>query len=166
MKELICLCQSMESHSIQLERSQEDLATILVNLKSLVHFESQRVLIQEIGMVAGSKPREEPSTLISQVNEYLQDSIALFQGDSKFYHEFRGVLKCLPCEEIRQPLCEDLMEEWTAYSRDGKEDTSSRLQDKCRTVFLLSQLCVQRLTLIDTLLAALDQLDFSVKYPI
>lgn len=40
MKELICLCHTMECHGIQLERSQEDLAAILVNLKSLIHFES------------------------------------------------------------------------------------------------------------------------------
>lgn len=45
MKELICLCHAMERHGIQLERTQEDLATILANLKSLVQFESSRILI-------------------------------------------------------------------------------------------------------------------------
>lgn len=40
------------------------------------------------------------------------------------------------------------------------------MQDKCRTLFLLSHIQEQRLTFIDTLLAALDKLDFSVKYPI
>lgn len=38
--------------------------------------------------------------------------MSLFQGDQKFYHEFRRVLKALPCQEIRHPLFEDLMEEW------------------------------------------------------
>jgi hypothetical protein len=83
-----------------------------------------------------------------------------FQEDHEFYTDFKTVLGSLPLKEVRLPLAETLREEWTI----DHPDTSATLQERCRTLFLLSH--IQPEGFIENVVSSLDRLDFSVKYPI
>ncbi|TNV86267.1 hypothetical protein FGO68_gene12591 [Halteria grandinella] len=170
MKHLQALSIMLQHFDVKLQNTEEDIAKLSLSLKSVVHFESQRVLIQEysnIGMKDSCLDKHQAKKF---VNEYIQRSIELFKDDMGFYREYRQVLGSLPKSgEYGQMLYRCLFQEYGELCQVEKE-TSANLQERCKVLFILSNLNVSdlriKLQLIDKLVEQIDTIENTVKYPI
>jgi hypothetical protein len=152
--QLRCIGALLAHYQVALTHVEEDVTLLVANLKSLLTFESQRHLVQEVGQPAaieGSK---------KIVRDYVASSMPVMREDLVFFREVKRVLNGMPLGEYAHRAFEMLLSEWTELEERPGKDTSSRLQDKCRALFMLAHLRgAEGLRLIELLLIRLDCLD-------
>lgn len=163
LRHLTCVSLLLDSLDVTLQLSpEEDTTQLLTNLKSLVTFESQRHLIQELAF----KPS--PMMIIDgsgkQIRDYVMRGIELFKDDHLFYKEVKGFVRRI---SPQFGAFTQVQEEWLESDSDV---TSSGLQGRCQRLWLMSYLVPesrnQRVAVVERLMESIQKSEGNVKYPI
>eukprot|EP00347_Sterkiella_histriomuscorum_P023218 403335497 len=151
LKRLSTLTELMQQLDINIS-NREDIPLLFANFSSLIVFESQRFMIQEVKKVDLEKIQKLQIDQASQevkefklkkesqldikvlnekyVREYFQQSIEIFQEDSEFQIQFALILQSLP-DSFKIEMMDILFNDLLQLDNQQKQDTSKTLQQRC-----------------------------------
>lgn len=66
--------------------------------------------------------------------------MTMMKDDLIFFREVKELLKSIPERDYGQLAFDTVLSEWNELEARQGRDTSSRLQDKCRVLFILAHL--------------------------
>ncbi|CDW82380.1 UNKNOWN [Stylonychia lemnae] len=155
----------------------EDVPVLLANLRSLIQFQSQRFMIQEVKKSQHKlefKPQNDSTDQIKQnylyIKEYLASSIEIFQDDADFMNSLSDILRQQP-DSYKIEMFEILIQELKNMDErtQNRQKTSADLQQKCQILYILAYITPRQkqLMLLQYLIDQMElQIDANIKYPI